>query len=206
MNEPTDSVAKKSVKRKELPTKEFLNECFSYDPETGKLIWKTRPLHHFPNSWRMNATNARMAGKEAGTRVKCHRTGNPKCVDVGFWKVAKYKAHIIIHLLMGIEIPDGLEVDHRDGNPWNNKWENLRIGTHQQNLCNLAAPRDKINGLPIGISICRDSKKNPFRSQICFKGKIYLLGLHPTVELAAAARRAAEIRFFGDLADGRRGS
>ena len=34
------------AKDKELPV-EYLRECFHYDPETGELTWKERPLSHF---------------------------------------------------------------------------------------------------------------------------------------------------------------
>lgn len=39
-------------------------------------------------------------------------------------------------------IPDGLEIDHKDDNPLNNKIENLQLLTHQQNLLKAAKNRN----------------------------------------------------------------
>ena len=51
------------MKAKELPSAEYLNECFFYDHISGILVWKTRPLSHFEDEWRMNQSNSRMSGK-----------------------------------------------------------------------------------------------------------------------------------------------
>lgn len=40
--------------------------------------------------------------------------------------------------IMGLRPGDGLEVDHRDGSPLNNRRANLRVVTHQQNGQNIA--------------------------------------------------------------------
>jgi hypothetical protein len=54
----------------EIPV-EFLKECFEYDPETGILIWKVRPIHHFLDSKypkrEVARFNSRYAGKPVGT-------------------------------------------------------------------------------------------------------------------------------------------
>jgi hypothetical protein len=54
---------------RELPSVEYLNECFSLNEETGILYWKNRPIKHFNydksiyNNW-----NSRFPGKIAGSR------------------------------------------------------------------------------------------------------------------------------------------
>lgn len=53
-------------KYKPLPTQEYLAECFDYNPETGDLIWKERPLSHFAADYVMKSTNDKLAGKIAG--------------------------------------------------------------------------------------------------------------------------------------------
>lgn len=37
------------MKFRQLPSKEYLDECFDYSKETGTLIWKARPVSHFKN-------------------------------------------------------------------------------------------------------------------------------------------------------------
>lgn len=50
-----------------LPDSEYLNECFNYNPDTGSLVWKIRPEHHFENERAMKLINTRQAGKLAGS-------------------------------------------------------------------------------------------------------------------------------------------
>jgi hypothetical protein len=55
------------AKDKELPV-EYLRECFHYDPETGELTWKERPLSHFEHSTKADGGfNKKYAGKIAGS-------------------------------------------------------------------------------------------------------------------------------------------
>ncbi|WP_251847234.1 HNH endonuclease signature motif containing protein [Enterobacter hormaechei] len=55
------------AKDKELPV-EYLRECFQYDPETGELTWKERPLSHFEHSTKADGGfNKKYAGKIAGS-------------------------------------------------------------------------------------------------------------------------------------------
>lgn len=61
---------------KSLPAQDVLLQLLSYDPETGKLLWKERPCGMFRNgkqSVTHNAAiwNSKNAGKEA-----CSKTAN----------------------------------------------------------------------------------------------------------------------------------
>ena len=51
---------------KVLPSVEYLRECFDYDPESGELRWKERPLAHFCGVQVRRLWNARYAGKPVG--------------------------------------------------------------------------------------------------------------------------------------------
>jgi hypothetical protein len=47
---------------------------------------------------------------------------------------AEIGTHRIIRAMVdGVDIPPGLVVDHRDGNPLNNHPDNLRVKTHREN-------------------------------------------------------------------------
>lgn len=47
--------------------KEYLDECLTYKPKTGKFFWKERPLKHFKNykTWKM--WNTSWSGKQTGS-------------------------------------------------------------------------------------------------------------------------------------------
>ena len=51
--------------RSDVLTKEFLEECFVANFETGTLTWKFRPLKHFLTERGWKITNTQRAGKVA---------------------------------------------------------------------------------------------------------------------------------------------
>lgn len=53
---------------------------------------------------------------------------------------------------------DGLEIDHIDGNPSNNRLSNLRLASHQQNMCNRVLQKNNTSGIS-GVSWKKDAKK-----------------------------------------------
>jgi len=59
--------------------------------------------------------------------------------------------HWVLTLLRGIEIEDGSVIDHIDGNPQNNRRENLRVTTQKHNCRNRKLRKDNKTGYP-GIS------------------------------------------------------
>lgn len=72
----------------------------------------------------------------------------------GYWRMhfhgEFYATHRVIIFMATARDPGPLVVDHVDGDPLNNKVENLRACTQQQNLFN-ARGKPKRSGLPKGI-------------------------------------------------------
>lgn len=115
-------------KGKELPSLEYLKELFTYHPD-GYLIWNIRPEHHFQTSKGYISFNSTYPGKVAGYYNK--RTGYITVNLNGTF----YKGHRLIYKLVnGVE--PSLPIDHIDGNVLNNKIENLREVTVQENAFN----------------------------------------------------------------------
>ncbi len=110
----------------QLPSKEVLSERLNYDPETGKLFWKHADGKHFKTERGCKVFNAQCAGQEAGHK-HLQDNGSPHAVVIritvqkkGMWLLA----HRVAYQLMGVDIPEGMEIDHKDCDPWNNSWGN----------------------------------------------------------------------------------
>lgn len=115
-----------------LPPLEFLRECFDYDPDTGALIWRHRPIRHFASPGIAKGWNSKMAGKPALNTLDPdgHRKGE---VDHNGRRYRVF-AHRVIFALMTGEEPDF--VDHRNCDGGDNRWLNLRAATAAQNAQN----------------------------------------------------------------------
>ena len=84
---------------KPLPPAEFLRECFSYDPETGKLRWRRRPISHFPTLDSAKAWNAQCAGRLAlTTDYDGHLRGE---IRVDGDRVRMYAHRVIFKIMTG---------------------------------------------------------------------------------------------------------
>ena len=148
-------------------THERLKELLHYDPATGVLTWRVR------------SRNTRV-GDIAG------RLLNGGYRSIGIDRRA-YQAHRLAWLWMTGEWPKG-DIDHIDGDPLNNRFENLRDVSHginQQNQ-NRAHSNNKTGFL--GVS----PRGRKFRAVINVDGKHMHIGLFNTPELAYAAYLAAK--------------
>lgn len=182
------ATVKLTLKESEL-TQELLHECFEYDPE-GFLIWKERPLKHFNNEGNQKRFNTPWAGKIAGYYNK--RTDS-KRNDFGYRIVritlnkaqGLFKVHRLIFLMHHGYLP--CVVDHKDGDSTNNRIDNLRESSVQQNSCNLKLNINNTSGYK-GVQLARNGF---WRSSIKSQGKWYYLGAYETKEEAAHAYNLA---------------
>jgi hypothetical protein len=88
------------------------------------------------------------------------------------------------------------EIDHIDGNPLNNRWNNLREATPSQNSCNKDGGRGRSLELR-GASY--DKTKRKWRSYINVRGKRTFLGDFETAEDAHNAYLEAARRLHGEF-------
>lgn len=161
-----------------LPSADYLRECFEYDPETGVLTWKARPLHHFKDAHAQAAWNAVFAGKKAGCTSPKWRYD---FISVNY---THHGLHRVIWAMQTGEWPRS--IDHKNGDGRDNRWDNLREATPQQNKWNRSRPQRE---LPRGV---RRARKGPrFTAQIKRDHKAIHLGSFDTPEEAHAAWLAA---------------
>lgn len=99
------------------------------------------------------------------------RNGKPAgCKHRGlYWRVKVAGKSIMVHnvimmLHTGEPIPEGLEVDHIDRDGLNNKLENLRLVTRQENVCNTGCRKDSTTGVK-GVAY-RPERNKPFMAHI----------------------------------------
>jgi hypothetical protein len=169
-----------------LPPAEYLHQCFEYDAANGRLRWKQRPREHFTSLRGFMTWNANHAGRYAveNQRPKGHLTIS---LDFRHWQIGRviYKMHHLVE-------PEF--IDHRDRNPQNNRIENLRSATIQENN------RNKFKATPLSgfTGVTRHGRK--FRARIHDgSGKPTYIGSFDSAEDAHAAYREAANQLFGEF-------
>ena len=156
-------------------TLERLREVLSYDPDTGLL------------TWRQTLSRRAVAGKVAGS------------LDNNGYIVVRidrriYKSHRLAWLLMMGAWPRAT-IDHINGAPADNRWENLREATYSQNNANRPKAKKSREGL-------KGVYPNGRKWVAHFRNKY--IGTFDTPEEASAAYVSAAKAQFGDFFNGGR--
>jgi hypothetical protein len=169
-----------------LPPAEELRALMQYDPKTGSLIWHPKP----PTTWVNRRFNTLFAGKQVGS------TDSQGHVQVRIRGPLRQVHRVIWKMMTGNEPPPML--DHKDGNPSNNKWTNIREATPQTNNWNSLARSESSTGHRCIYAL---KPKNPtsyqFRVIMKVSGRDTHFGNFHTIEDAKAAYRAAFIKHRG---------
>ena len=169
------------MKMKTLPKFEQLQAALSYDPCTGVITWKYR-------DWVRKTDNTRLAGKPAGTVCSGGYFQIHTKVD-GVFHIMR--CHRVAWLLMTGDWPES-EIDHKDRDPKNNQWKNLRLATRSQNESNKpGSGRDEEKG-------CYFVKKtNKWRVYIKVNRRQIYIGTFDSREKARDAFRFSSEKHHG---------
>jgi hypothetical protein len=162
-------------KAKPLPSAEELRALFDYNAVTGILRWKARGIPKF---------DCYFPGREAGTPTA---TGH-KQIRLKGWSALS--AHRVVWKMAHGSIPNDMEIDHIDGNPRNNRLENLRLVTSAENKRNARIGRKNTSGV-LGVRWMNSTNK--WKAYIGDpKAPDHLLGYFKAFGDAVDARKAAE--------------
>lgn len=93
----------------------------------------------------------------------------------------EYRAHRIIWEMFNGPIPEGLLIDHIDRDVYNNRIENLRLVTRQQNNMNSGSKKSE------GYKGVSKTVSGTYRARLSHKGITYCLGTYKTIEEAKTA-------------------
>ncbi len=119
--------------------------------------------------------------------------------QVGFSKNGVRK-HFLVHRLVAnafIPNPENKpEVDHIDNCRINNKFNNLRFCSHQENQFNKGLTKQNKSGIK---GVYFDKVNGYWRAQIQHDGRIKSLGVFHKLEDAAKARQQAAKELFGEF-------
>lgn len=137
-------------------TKEYLLEIFSYDPYSGCLYWKYREQQYFKNEASFKRWNTRYSGTCAGTeRYDIKRDETRITITINGRKYLRSRLVYILHYGM---IPDGMQVDHIYGDTTDDRIENLRLVSNQENSLNSKMFKNNTSG-KTGVYFNNKNKK-----------------------------------------------
>jgi hypothetical protein len=169
-------------------THEKLLELIDYNPETGKMYWKTT------RGWKCQA------GQEAGCKDYDVKRGEYR------WKIRVFgriyrRSRLVWFYVHGKWPENGKLIDHIDksdpNNTLNDRITNLREATHTQNGGNSIRSKKNSSGFK---GICWKKDANKWLARICVNYKRIHLGYFDTPEAAYEAYCNAAKKYFGEFA------
>ena len=162
-------------------TAKYVRSLLDYDQATGVLRWRERPSSMFKMDRDWITWNGRYAGKVAG------------CVaPIGYRYISidhkLYLAHRIIWLIVKGKLPpDG--IDHINGGRADNRFSNLRLATHLENVQNQKKYSSNSSGYQ-GVSW--NKKLMKWDARISHNKQQYFIGYFDTAEDASMAYLSAK--------------
>ena len=164
---------------------ETLHKLLICDAENGTLTWRERTPDMFENAKFPKQICASWNGRYAG---KLAFTANSDGYRIGAIFDRLQKSHRIIWAMTRGEWPRN-QIDHIDGDRGNNRIENLRDVTNQENAQNITIPSDNTSGT-IGVTWCK--KNGSWKAQIGVNQRLINLGYFDAKADAINARKLAE--------------
>lgn len=167
-------------------TPEIARRLFDYDPLIGIAIWKSRAPSDFDcknpisQAKRWNSQNSgKQVGGMVGDYIGCRLNGK------------LYRFHRLAWLWFYGEWPVH-PIDHINGDPADNRIDNLRLATPLENMRNMKKSKANLSG-HVGVSWKPSAKL--WQARIKVKHKSIHLGYFKENGPAIEARKLAELEF-----------
>lgn len=152
---------------------DLVKNNYIYEPDTGILRAK-------------NNLSKRVL---AGSAVGCiHKSKHLKYLRTTIKRKSFVVHHIAFYLMAG-RWP--VQIDHTDGNGLNNRWDNLREATQEENCRNTRLRVNNSSGI-MGVSMHRGGK---WQVLIMADGKRKYVGIYQDFFEACCARKSAEVEY-----------
>ena len=161
----------------------FNKEALISQQDLKELFWLNRDTGDLMN--RLKRSSSASANAVAGWIDKPSGYRRIKINGV------QYRMHRLVWLYHFGEWPVD-EIDHINGERLDNRIDNLRVVTNQENCKNQKLPRNNKSGVT-GVHFNKHHQK--WQAQIKGDGKLKHLGSFANFEDAVAARKAAEILY-----------
>jgi hypothetical protein len=167
--------------RDHWPSQQELQERLDYDRVSGLFTWK-------------NIRTNRFRGKVAGHQG---HQGHRGYVSL-YWNGRKLQAHQVAWCYVNGVYPVDL-IDHKDGDPSNNAFDNLREASSGQNAQNKRTQGNNRSGFK-GVSFHKSHSGKKWRAAITVNKTTISLGHFATAEEAHAAYAKAAENHFSEFA------
>tara|TARA_R110002124_G_scaffold215107_1_gene381033 strand:+ start:123 stop:656 length:534 start_codon:yes stop_codon:yes gene_type:complete len=161
-----------------------------YNPATGKMYWREKDENFIKKESSRKSWNTRYAGKELKT---VDGKGYYHCSNNGKF----HRVHRLAWLYMYGETPN--IIDHINGNRTDNRIENLREVTSQENHMNQKINSKNTSGV---TGVYRNNRLNNWCAQMKFNGKTYHLGSSKNLFDAVCFRKSEQNRLGFSLRHG----
>ena len=170
------------------------NDIFHYNQSTGELTWKKRDGAQHD----VAAFNKRFAGKVAGVMAYASPDKyRARGIVIRYRPIGKdLYAHRIVWEMHNGPIPQGMMIDHVNGNAFDNRLSNIRLATHTQNMHNAGISKRNNSGVK---GVHYDKTRDLWVADLRVNNKRHRLGRFATKGLAAVARAKAALRYHGEF-------
>lgn len=156
---------------------ERLLELLHYNPETGAF------------TWRLNRNGHVRVGNRAGNENRSRPDQPYRQIQIGR---KNYRSGRLVWFYMTGKWPKK-EIDHRNCNPLDDRWSNLRLATSTQNKANQKLRRDNKTGFK---GVHRHGQRFYARANI--NGVYKYLGMFDTAKQASACYKRTMITTHGE--------